>query len=249
LIGDSLLDKHLAERVKYLQAKPEVTLIFIFTNLLALKREFLRELIGCDKFEFKLSVYGLSREEYKERTGKDLYDKYVEKLTLLADFLSLNPTGYKLSEVVMRVTTDFDVWSPDFSGNGVAEQLYKMVICNVLDEGTIVGDGEDVSWVELLMHVTEDIRDNKPEPNIHGRKGVCQYLMEDNGIWPGGDVGICTCWFDSNKKMILGNLNESSIKELYGEGSLFETIKNEQEQGLYRSLCKSCDWGTKEGQL
>lgn len=248
LIGDPLLDQHLAERIKWLQARPEVTLIFIFTNLIGLSKDFLRSISFCDKFEFKLSIYGFDRETYKKRTNKDLYDKFCEKLQDLVDFTALNPVEYKISEVVIRVPGEYDVWDPKLTKSKVMNQLYKGVITKVIEEGTIVGDGEDVSWVESLIHVEESIHDNKPEPNVHGRVGVCEYLLEDNGIWPGGDVGLCTCWFDVNKKMILGNINEKSIEEMYGKGSLFETIQEEQEKGLYRSLCKHCDWGTKPGQ-
>ena len=250
LVGDPLLDHELADRILYLQDKPEVTLIFIFTNLLALKESFMDKVEDCTKFEFKLSIYGDTPELYKERTGINAFHVYVKKLQLLGRYLNRPTTRFTLSEIVIRfIGYDANDIKKLMPTNPLYKQLYSLIIFEHIKKGEIVGAGEDVNWVEDLIHVEETIHNDTPGPNKFGRVGACEYLIEDNGIWPNGDVGICTCWFDINKKMILGNINEMTIPELYGEESLFQKIKDEQDKGVWRSLCKSCSWGTKDGQV
>jgi MoaA/NifB/PqqE/SkfB family radical SAM enzyme len=249
IVGDPLLDRHLAERVKYLNDDPRTTLVFIFTNLLSLSTRFMDSVLYCEKFEFKLSIYGDTKEKYLERTGRDLFDKYCSKLDLLANYLRIVDCQFTLSEIVIRFlgykSSDIKDLMPT---NLLYRLLYGLVLFKSIPEYAIVGAGFDVNWVDDLIYVEETIQDDIPEPHKHGRTGVCEYAIVDNGIWPNGDIGICSCWFDINKKMILGNVNETSLQELYGEGSFFEQIIEEQGNNLYRSLCKSCTWSCSEGQ-
>lgn len=250
IVGDPLLDKDLAEKVQYLSAKPETTLIFIFTNLIGLNTKFLDAVRDCPLFEIKISIYGDNEGDYNERTNRDLYRVFIKKFKLLARYLVSNPE-FTLSEIVVRFlgfTPKLQDIQERINDSDLYRVLYQLLIFEHIDIRNIVGEGEDVNWVEDLIHVEETIHNNLPGPNKFGRTEVCEYLLKDNGTWPNGDTGICSCWFDINKKMILGNVNDSSYEELYGPGSLFETIKEEQANGLFRSLCKSCSWSTNKGQ-
>lgn len=72
-----------------------------------------------------------------------------------------------------------------------------------------------------------------------GRKGICQFAIEDNCIFPNGDISICG-WFDIDKQTIIGNLYEQSLEEIYDSRGKYEHILEEQLEGKYTGICKNC---------
>jgi len=72
-----------------------------------------------------------------------------------------------------------------------------------------------------------------------GRRGICQFAIEDNCIFPNGDISICG-WFDINKQTIIGNLNKQSLEEIYDSKGKYEHILQEQLEGRYTGICKNC---------
>jgi radical SAM protein with 4Fe4S-binding SPASM domain len=63
-------------------------------------------------------------------------------------------------------------------------------------------------------------------------------LAEFNILW-NGDVILCSN--DFGKKMILGNINDSSIKEIWN-GPQYQAIRKLQYKGEYQkiSVCRNC---------
>ena len=88
----------------------------------------------------------------------------------------------------------------------------------------------DTDWYEMTR------------PQIHHlphHKGICRFAIEDNAVLPNGDITLCG-WFDVDGKMVIGNVNDHYLEQIYGEHGRLAKILNEQEQGVYRDLCCTC---------
>ena len=235
IVGDTLLDVDLIERIKYL--KTLGVKCYFFTNLVALKQSFLDTLFNedlIDTTEFVVSIYGNTEIEFKKRTGKDLFKIFEQNFIMLIDYFNEN----KVSIQNLNVRFKFDINKPNFS-NIIEKLLWKLYISKSVD---ISLDPIDVNWNTELIYVKETINDNEPSKHKYCATGICENLIDDLGVWPNGDIGICSSWFDIHKRMILGNLNNNTLEELTNENSLFRKIEKEQHIGLYRSMCKSCNY-------
>jgi len=78
------------------------------------------------------------------------------------------------------------------------------------------------------------------------RGGICKFVLEDNCIFPNGDIILCG-WFDINRLTIIGNLNKRSLEDIYHTNGGLYRIINEQKNFLYRGICMDCTiWKNKD---
>lgn len=220
LVGEAFLDKLIIERVEYLETIPEVTKIFFFTNCVDISEDNIKRLNACKKFGLHLSLYGDTHESFKKRTGKDMFENVLGSI--------MNIIRYKanVQEVVIRYTPSKIEYLPWKILFGTLQDCYPTL--------NFCENSFDINWNTKMIYVKDTL---EAEP-IKCNGGICEYLEKDIGIWPNGDVGICTCWFDINKRMILGNVYKTTLNELFEK---VYKIKKEQDTGLYRSLCSVCN--------
>ena len=72
------------------------------------------------------------------------------------------------------------------------------------------------------------------------KTGYCNRLIHENGITPEGDVVLCGCWAAFDNNLVMGNINTSSLEEIYNN-PLFKQIKLGQECGIYKYSCENCN--------
>jgi sulfatase maturation enzyme AslB (radical SAM superfamily) len=226
LVGEALFDKDIFKRVEFLNSVDKVKTIFFFTNMLKLTPEILQLSKKFKKFGFKLSVYGSNQAQYKKRTGVDVFDKMLESIKFI---LNEQP---RILEIDLR----YDRLP------AIEEDTRYRALTKVLFDRypNVAWASEDVNWTTSLMAVTTTLADPPVDRSHEVKKGhSCPFLELDIGVWPDGDVGICSCWFDINKKMILGNLNTDSAEVILKRVGKY---KEEQKSGLFRSLCSACTY-------
>lgn len=235
IVGDPLNDPTIFDKIDYLEQDDRADYIFFYTNLLSLTEEMIERMLEYKKFSFRVSTYGDSREVYRYNTGRDYFDYFIGKVNMLFKHIMKHKS---------KILEEFSMRFSGFSRkklNNVTNPLYRVVRA-LLMEGLIQLDDTGIDEFNIntndLVKVREDIYENKPV-EVGDRKGICPMSIADNGIWPDGDISMCS-WFDINKKMIIGNIFGQSLDEVYGEKSLFLQIIGEQKEGLYRSLCKVC---------
>ncbi len=226
LIGEALFDKYLFDRISYLNSRPEVELIFFFTNMLKLDKKAILKLNEFSKFGLKLSVYGSTREQYQKRTGVDAFEKMLESMKCIIEY----------KPRVIEIDLRYDILPT--SAEDVRFRTLSQILFSRCDKIDICS--EDVNWATGLLQVESTLNDPPVDRSHEVPKGkACPFLLEDIGIWPDGDIGICSSWFDINKKMILGNLKKESASEILHRINIY---KKEQEEGLFRSLCSICTY-------
>ena len=253
IVGDPLLDPLLLDRLRYIKKLrnegKSIQNVYIFTNLLGLTDELLHTLDNeylTEFFEISVSIYGTTEEEYNKRTGSvgpNNFIKFCNNFRTLANACLKDKIS--VNELIIRYDGDdknLNITNP------IEASIFIMQRHGI--DILVSGPDRDINWTDELLNITETIQDNKPEPHKYATEenpieGACCCFIDDIGIWPNGDVGICASWFDINKKMILGNINETSLTDLINNpNSLYRQIEKEQDSGLYRSLCKHCKFLT-----
>lgn len=235
--GDPLLDKDIFRRVEYISQHDSVEEVFFYTNMLAMTPRMLGEMEKLPKFNFRISVYGDTYQSYYEHTGQYFFYDFTNKLQMLASYMRHNPSFNSLSEISMRFK-GYNTNKLKQLTHPLYSQIAKMVLMRKVDLPDASGIDEYSINTNELVKVEQDV--NTLPHIVYNRRGICPMAVWDNGIYPNGDVTLCK-WCDRNGKLIIGNVFEQSLEEIYGEDGLYMTIMREQRDGLYRSLCKECN--------
>lgn len=235
-VGDPLLDKFLISRIEYLQ-QYNLDKILFFTNGVALTQKKLLSLLRFSNVRMVLSIYGYDTDSWVSVTQADKshYFRLNANLKTLAN--TLTQTN---SSLVERIDLRFPNAKLPTGGNiglaaksSIYRELYRLVYSDLVDIKQVVDASENANWCSILKD------DFEPGPCSYdpSRKGMCRNAIEDNGIFPDGSITMCH-WFDLNKKLILGTIDD--LDSIYQNGGIFHTIYQEQENGIYRSICRGC---------
>ncbi len=204
MVGEAFLDPEIINKILYVSNKPSTTLVFIYTNLLSLTEPILIQLSGIKKFHLRISMYGDTPVIYYQRTNKHLFDLFLHKFKLLCDYNVYNKNCIHIKELVIRYPGfTLAKIKKEWRSNKLYKIIYTMCLTKQLDfDHSFSCTNYDLNWNTDMIHVTNSIYDESAE-YMKDTIGLCQFAIDDLGIWPNGDVGICACWFDINKKQIL----------------------------------------------
>ena len=225
-IGDPLCDPHIIDRVEYLNSK-DIDSVYFYTNLVLATERTFEMLSRFDKFKLYVSVYGDNPDRFLENTNADVFDEFIDNLDLLISNYSII-----IDELHMR----FAGWD-EGKLNKVTSQFYRVLkkglLSKVIKPEQLINKTIHYNWTGNLSSDSLD----KSTPKVNGRKGVCHFALVDNGIYPDGQITMCH-WFDVQKKMVIGDVHD--LTGTYMEDGTYQHIINEQDAGLYRSMCVNC---------
>lgn len=209
IVGEPMLDPCLMDRIKFLD-QYGVSMLF-YTNLILYGK--IEEILEYERVEINVSVYGNKKDFYKN-TGCDYYNVFEKNLKKLLMYVRKNELQHKIK-----------LW---FRCKGKNYNPYLTV--NDIEKYNANGSTD---WNKMLE---DDIIVEKYMP---GRRGVCKFAIEDNCIFPNGDITICG-WFDIDKQTIIGNINQQSLEEIYDSRGKYEHLLQQQLKCIYTGICKNC---------
>ena len=228
LIGDPLLDPNIKEKLIYAGSR-DLT-VEVHTNLLHYSRVFSMIddpyiPLGFEAdppykhVKFAVSIYGYSAEQYKETTGSDKYELFREQLiNLLTDRPSLQFKHITLTARVKPIEGRFH--------SAFSQLCYTSGDTLSYEVSTFNGN-----WGGHMPELNEPVE----------HEGACDALKYFTGIWANGDVSYCGC-HDLKKEGIVGNLFTDGYEKIWGEGGPIQTLITEQEAGIYKGLCATCNY-------
>jgi len=223
IVGESFLDPHILERVSYLSSYDSVKKIVIYTNLLNYDR--IRDVLSYPKVELNVSVYGADRTRYTDRTGKDRYDLFVDNLSSLLKFVQENNIK---DQIVLYLRCPY---KKGYNLEDKFEACYNIAKFSGIQ---IWEAAEDTNWEKMLNTNPDEIK------HIPERGGICKFIIEDNCVFPNGNIIPCG-WFGINEQPIIGNIFKQPLEEIYSTKSRYFKILMEQNKKRYRGLCLNCD--------
>jgi len=214
-LNEPLLNKDLVKYINYAKEKNSNSLVKIFTNGSLLTKKVAKELLDSEIDEIIFSFNGSTKEEYEE-TMKNLdFEKTKERIT---NFIKLRGERKK-PEIAIHM---LKIGLSDISLNRIGDYWNRLgVSVHILKYENRAGNVADYDIIS--------------PGNV--QKIPCGRLMNQIYILVNGDVILCCA--DWKHEVILGNVKENTISEVWNGEKRLEYVKAHL-QGGYNEL-KLCD--------
>lgn len=220
-LGDFLLDQEYIKKLEYLENHPEIKGYGFVSNFLHLENEFLQFMHHAKKFFLEISVYGFDEKQYQNTTGRDLFKKFASNIMQLIDYVGDRSDFSTVLRYYIRCEIK-DTWFHELMRDSIELYGFKIELREIVNK----------NWAGQIEKQTPD-----HNPKV---RGICGHALQDMGIFPDGNVTLCNCW-DSYKTMILGNIYDNSLQEIFSEDSKFGTLIKKQIFSKYEGICQKCD--------
>lgn len=191
-LGETLLDRHLDERIRYAREKLPNILIDIYTNgsQLTLERGLKLEEAGLSVIYVSLNA--VNRDHRLSIMGLDDYDKVVANTHSLIDTLEAKKSNMK---VIVKIVASKDLMEVEDLDDFIKEW------------GGPYNEGGHAFW-HNLGNWTGKLFDLSIKP-----KRACARAL--NEIMVLSDLRVSACCFDGFGEKILGDLNKQTLREMY----------------------------------
>lgn len=216
--GEPLLDPHFFERIKYAKSKG-ISRVTTNTNAGYLNDDNVKKILESRLDEIYISFDAATEEVYKKiRPGLEF--SMVEK-----NILSLVKAKAKSKTNKPEIILSF-----------VESSLNTREVDKYIRKWK---DKVDHISISLIHNWTGDIEFE--ESSNEGRRDPCRLLWTDMVISWNGDVPLCCN--DYENKVLLGNINERSIQEIWSGLQLEQIRQWHLEKDFTKSLiCKNCKY-------
>ncbi len=229
IVGDPFVDPHIFTRLDYLNKCSNIEGFYFFTNAILMKPQVSENLM---RYGGKLSIYislgGFDRETYKMIMGVDNFERVCLNIDALIEAKRRTNSPIRLF-IALRCP-------PSKCKGETWEKFREYEKENLLAiQETIYYD----SWAGKIK--PGDLRrvGVKPVPMPY-KRGECHMLYAKPVVLANGMVNACACR-DIEAELIIGNVKESSLKEIW-EGEDLKRIIALHRSGNYPEVCKRCTY-------
>lgn len=235
-LGEPLLNKKIHEMVRYCKDKGIVDVMYN-TNAVALTEGVAKKIFesGLDKIFFSFdSPY---REEYNQIRVDADYDKVLKNIrnfVAMRDQLGLDRPVTRVSMVKLNESDDK---YKDFVGI-FADIIDGVASLDVMDHDLELKHiNEESIWADVKKKYSQTSSDSVDEENVG--KYCCPQLWQRMFIHPDGVV--TPCCLDVTRSLKMGNVNESSVEEIW-RGDKYKMMRKLHQTGNFESIkiCKDC---------
>jgi MoaA/NifB/PqqE/SkfB family radical SAM enzyme len=207
LVGDVLLDRHLKERIAFLEKTPSVS-GFGFTTNAAMAHRFddkeLAAIIG-PLTRLSISVYGLDRAEYETMTQKGTFNRMVEGIRRIVDAAS-GQVWLEFRLLQKRSREYVESWVENELGVKLGPKVNVNSIITdyanwgIFDKKNTPLPG-DAKWIQF-----------EPTPS----RPQCLVPLFAFIVFSNGNVSFCPCDnFQDVEELSLGNVMDKHLSDIY----------------------------------
>lgn len=224
VVGDSLIDRNLEQKVAYARSFPQFENIEIWTNAILLTRQRFEALVEAGVSDFYISMSGFNAQEYKNVYRNSGYAKVLSNLMDIARSPMLKKVG-------------FVVWSRTTSATPELEPDY-LKLREVADFPVVFRRGM-FSWHGQIAQ--EDLSgemfiiDGPPEQNR-----PCFHMWAAFTLMSDGEMTLCGCTDRDGAGLGLGNIRDYPINAHLTDGRWLEMREN-FSRGCPPEFCRGCD--------
>ena len=221
--GEPLINKRFPDMIKYAKDMDCAERVDTTTNASLLTPSKGKELIEAGLDRINISIEGVNNEQYKNFSDVNLeFERVVENVKTFYE-------NRKQCEMLVKI-----------NGDTLSEEDKKKFL-------EIFGDYTDKIYIEHIMSCWPNFELNGVDANqdfgIYGQEikevDACPYVFYSFAINSDGIVSLC--FLDWSKKLIIGNVNEISVKEVWES----KQLKNYQKMFLEgkrkkHPICGNC---------
>jgi MoaA/NifB/PqqE/SkfB family radical SAM enzyme len=234
--GDVFMDRHIFNKMEFLDSNPRVEGYEFFTNFTIPKPKDIQRLIKLKKSKLVvISIYGHDLETFvaiTKSTGK-VYERLVLNLETLLK--SVREIPFQL-EFGMRSTfglprrgsSDLMRVLQRFEAAGIKVHRSSGIYNNW--GGYITQD--DVKGLDIKVGGADDVH----------KSGACTLLLTTVQVRATGIVNGCSCR-DVDTTLRIGDLNETSLRDIISSRNpTYMRLIDDQQEGRFLPVCQSCDF-------
>lgn len=217
--GEPLININFCKMVEYAKASDKVLAVDTTTNGSLIDRVYADRLIKSGIDRINISIEGVSSEQYKNFTGRDVnFDELVENLTYLHS--------------IKNNTIIFIKICGDYLTDAEKQKFYDIF--------APISDGCDIEHTANCWYDCE-IEGVNSEVGIYGQPldniDFCSYIMYQLMICSGGEAVMC--FLDWSKQLIIGNAKYQSIHDIW-HGNDLKEARIKMLQGIKPKICQQC---------
>jgi len=233
--GDVFMDRHLFNKLAFLDRNPTVQGYQFFTNFTIPKHADIERLIGLEKLErLTISVYGHDCASFVAMTKstEKVYARLISNLETLDKAL---PRRRFALEIGFRTTRHLPRAAP--SDLMKLLRRFERAGINVRPTGVYNNWGGFISNADvegLGIDVTSTERMYK--------NGACSLLLTTVQVMANGIVNGCGCR-DVDATLRIGDLKVTPLREIMSaRNPTYMGLIEEQQRGEFRPVCRGCDF-------
>jgi len=221
--GEPLLNPRFADMVKFAKDNPQILSVDTTTNASLLNPKRNLEIIAAGLDRINISIQGINHKQYKEFSNyRIIFDKLVENIQHFYE-------NRKQCEIIIKINGD--VISED------DRKLFHEIFHNKADG--IYIEHIMSCWPEFEL---AGVQVNQ-EVGVYGQEikevMICPYVFYSFSINSDGLASLC--FLDWSRKLLIGNVNEASVLEIWNG----ENIHAYQKMFLMkkrkeRLVCQEC---------
>lgn len=217
-LGETLLDRHLEERLTYIRSKMPYILLDIYTNGSQLTLERGLRLAATGISVIYVSINGVSKEARQQIMGLDDYDTVATETRKLID--ELKRIGSSTRVIVKAVM------SKDLMENADQEKFMELW-GGPWEQGGNAFRHLEGNWAGVMYPVRV-----KPTK-------ACARALNEIMVLSDGRVSLCC--FDGEGEVVFGDLNTQTIREVFaGEKALAYRQAHVEGRRQELKLCATC---------
>jgi hypothetical protein len=236
--GDVFMDRHLFNKLKFLDQQERVNNYGFFTNFTIPKASHIEALHEFKKMKgLAISIYGHDVASFKDitRSTEVVYFRLVRNLELLLRMKEKHNLGvffifHTGAESLRGRSSELIAILDRFKQAGSTVSIQKGLYNNW--GGYITND--DVKHLPIKII----------GPNVVHKNGACVRLFTAIQIMATGIVNGCSCR-DADATLRLGDLHQMPLKDIVSaRNPVYMALIEEQQNGMFRPVCGSCDFYT-----
>jgi MoaA/NifB/PqqE/SkfB family radical SAM enzyme len=234
--GDVFMDRHILNKLEFLEAHPGVVGYSFFTNFTIPGPKRIERLLRLQKLVgLTISIYGHDRETFIAitRSTESVYKRLLANLAVLFEGLGnkkfVLDFGFRSTRnVPRRPVSDIMRMLERFENAGIhvgrSDALYNNWGGYVTNDD-VRGLAMDITGADAIY-----------------KRGACARLFTTVQIMATGIVNGCACR-DVDATLRIGNLKERPLREiLSSRNQAYMNLIDEQQRGEFRPVCRSCDY-------
>lgn len=234
--GDIFMDKHVFEKLAFLDQHPSVGGYHFFTNLTIPTHDQLMRLMDHEKLDhLTISVYGHDEASFVAiaHSTPRIYQRLLANLRTVLAHLGRWPFA-----VSIGFRSSFDVPTDDSSELMTLLGEFKRAGVKVHSSHGVYNNWggyisqEDVAGLNMHILTTDLIY----------RSGACVKLFDSIQIMATGVVNACACR-DVDATLRIGDIQRKPLAQIVNaKNAEYLKIIQEQQEGNFRPVCKGCDY-------
>jgi len=229
-VGDPLADKYIIERIKFARTFNKINNIGFFSNLIALGRFNIKDFVNSGLTNLMISTSGFDEDMYLRVYRSKQYKKMFNNLINL---LKENVKSGKPIDILVDMRTDKSLKEtlnfPDY------KKLLKYLPPDKINCKFRYDD-----WAGKIKKsdLTGEMKIRNMMASMRFRYSACFEYFNGPSIYWNGDVGICGCRDVDAKELIIGNVKNEKLVNIWYNAKHLNLLNNFIKKPP--NICKVC---------